>query len=210
MLAVEIPVIAREDDDGVVEHAFFLERREDAAETVVNTQQHLDTPSDFLVGRCGLASEWRQPLGGTEQRGFSQRRFERTRASRHRAAGVASAVAFGGHEPSGLTGNRREAPIVSLNHVRMDRLVCQVDEERLFGRTLNEPLHVVGEEIGRVTFGMNALAVDVQRRVDGFALTGHGHPVIETGPRAVVVAHVPLAEERRPITRALEFRRKRR
>ena len=33
--------------------------------------------------------------------------------------------------------------------------------------------------------------------------------MIETGTRAVVIAHVPLAKESRPITRALEFRRKR-
>ena len=38
MLAVEISVIARENDDGGVKHPFFLQRRENAAETVVNAQ----------------------------------------------------------------------------------------------------------------------------------------------------------------------------
>jgi hypothetical protein len=38
-----------------------------------------------------------------KERWFSERRFERVRTSRHRSAGIAPAVALGGHESSRLT-----------------------------------------------------------------------------------------------------------
>ena len=89
----------------------------------------------------------------------------------------------------------------------MDRLVRQIDEERLIGRAIDESLNVVGEQIGRVALGLHPLAIDIQRRIDRFALAGHRHPVVEPRPRAVVVAHVPLAEEPRAIAGALQLQR---
>jgi hypothetical protein len=44
----------------------------------------------------------------------------------------------------------------------MDGLVSQVHEERTIRRTVDEPLHIVGEQVGRVTPGVHALAVDIQ------------------------------------------------
>ena len=86
----------------------------------------------------------------------------------------------------------------------MNRLVRQVREEWPLPRILDEPFDVIGEQIGRIAASAHPPAVDVQRRIDGLPLSRHPHPMIETGTRTVIVAHVPLAEERGAIPRALQ------
>ncbi len=207
VLSVEVSMVAGENDDGVIERAFSLERREDASQAVIDAQQHLEAPSDFLVGRGRLRAEGRQAVDLAKERWFSERRFERVRAPRHRAAGIAPAVALGGHESSRLTGDGPKAPVVALNHIGMNRFVSQVHEERLIGGTVDESLDVVGEQVGRVPLGLYSFTIDIQRRVDGFPLPWHGNPVVEPWTRAVVVAHVPLAEEAGAVTGTLELQR---
>jgi hypothetical protein len=89
----------------------------------------------------------------------------------------------------------------------MNRFVSQVQEEGLIGGTVDESLYVLSEQIGRVALDVYPFTIDIQRRVDGFPLTRHGYPVVEPWTRAVVVAHVPLAEEPGAVTGTLELQR---
>jgi hypothetical protein len=114
-------------------------------------------------------------------------------------------MAFRGNKAPGLSRNRHQTPIVALNHIGMNRLVSQVHEERTIRRCVHEPFHIVSEQVGRVTLGVYTFAIDIQRGIDGFPLSWHSDPVVESGARAVVASHVPLAEEPRPIAGALKF-----
>ena len=114
---------------------------------------------------------------------------------------------LGGDEPAGLAGQRREAAVVVLDDVGMDRLVGEIDEEGGVAGAVDEALDVIGEEIGGVALGLHPRAIDVQRRVDGLALSRHRHPMVEARTRAVVVAHVPLAEEAGAVSGLLQVER---
>jgi hypothetical protein len=92
----------------------------------------------------------------------------------------------------------------------MNRLVGEIHEKRRVAWPIDEPLDVAGQKVGGVALVLDALSVDVQRRVDCFALAGHRHPMVEARARAVVVAHVPLAEEAGAIAGLLQFEREHR
>ena len=49
-------MVAGEYDDGVVQHALALERRQDASKAVVDTKQHLEAAPDVLVRGRGIAT----------------------------------------------------------------------------------------------------------------------------------------------------------
>ena len=63
---------------------------------------------------------------------------------------------------------------------------------------------VVGEHVGDVPVLRDALAVDVELRIDRLALSLHRHPAGPSRPPGVVVAHVPLAEEPGAVARGRE------
>ena len=65
---------------------------------------------------------------------------------------------------------------------RMNRVTCSVS------RSVTYPVLA------------HAGAVDVELRVERLALAAHGDPARESRPRAVVIAHVPLAEEAGPVS----------
>ena len=64
---------------------------------------------------------------------------------------------LGGDEAAGLAGQRREAAVVVLDDVGMDRLVGEIDEERRVARPIDEALDVVGEQVGGVALGLHPL-----------------------------------------------------
>ena len=184
-----------------------LQRREDPPQAVVDAEQHLQATSDLFIGCGGLRAECRKLVDLAKQRGFPERRLERACAPRHVPTDVATAVAIGGNKATGLPGKRHQTPIVTLNHVGMDGLVSQVHEEWTIRGTVHEAFDIVGEQVGRVTLRVHPFAIDVQRRVDRFPLPWHSNPVVESRTRAVVVSHVPLAEETRAVAGALKLQR---
>jgi hypothetical protein len=88
------------------------------------------------------------------------------------------------------------------------RLVSHDEAERLLAR-LADPLdRLLGDPVGEVALQQLALAVDVEGRVEVVPLAPVAHPVIEAGPRRVVVlAHVPLPDVGRLIAALLEAAR---
>jgi hypothetical protein len=201
-------MIAGEDDDRIVQHLAFLERCEDAPETVIDREKHLEPPADLLVGRRGLASERRQVPDSPQQRGLPEWRLKRARTPRHGATGVSSSVSFSRYEPAGLSGQRHDPPVVSLDDVGMNRFVSKVDEERPAACPLHELLDVVRQQVRHVAGGFDSSSVHIELRIDCLALSRHRDPMIEARTRTVVVTHVPLAEERRQVTGALKLPRK--
>ena len=92
----------------------------------------------------------------------------------------------------------------------MQRFVREVEEEGGIARPLDELQHVLGEHIGDIALGRCPASVDVEQWIQRLALTAHCHPAIEARPRAVVVAHVPLADERGLVATRLQGAGKRR
>ena len=199
-------MVAGEEDRRVLEDALSRERFHDPAETVIDREQHLEPAPDLVVFRRRFGTKRWQSIDRAKERGFSHGRLEGARPPRHCAAQVTVTVPLGGHESSGLSRQRHHGSVVTLDHVRMNRFVRQVREEWPLPGILDEPFDVIGEQIGRIAGSAHAPAVDVQRRIDGLPLSRHPHPMIETGTRTVIVAHVPLAEERRAIAGALQRR----
>ena len=156
--------------------------------------------ANLVVVRRGLPSERRQVVDLAQQRGLVERRLERIGASRHRPARIPSAMPFRGDKTARLSRQRHHAAVVLLNDVRVNGLVSQIDEKRLAGGLLDELLHVVGQHVGDVALDALLLAVHVEQRIDRLTLARHRDPARESRPRAVVVAHVPLAEEARAVT----------
>ena len=205
VLAVEVTVIAREHDHGVVEHAGFVERGGDPSEAVIHSEQHLRAATHLVVCGRGLASERRQVADAPHQRGLVHRRLERVRPARHHAVLVSPAMTLRRDEPARLSRHRAEAAVVPLHDVRVDGLVREIGEKRLAAGLLDELFDVIGEDVGDVPLGLEPCAVDVEMRIDRLALAGHRDPAREAGPRAVVVPHVPLAEEPGRVTGLLQL-----
>ena len=78
---------------------------------------------------------------------------------------------------------------------KVRRFVGEIEEERFFVRLLEPIDGEVGEDVGVVTFEGLALAVDVEHRVEVFALPAEGGPIVEAFARGVAVftacAHLP-------------------
>jgi hypothetical protein len=100
-----------------------------------------------------------------------------------------------GNEAGGLVLQLGDTSIIALLHVRVQRLVRQEDQERLFPRALHEVHDVIRQHVGDVPIGDEALAIDVQVRIDRLTLALHCHPVRPAGPAGIVIPHVPLAEK---------------
>ncbi len=67
---------------------------------------------------------------------------------------------------------------------------------------------VVVEDVGGVALHLDARAVDVQVGIEVRALSLEAHPVMKTGPRRFVDAHVPLADERVVVAGLFQLPRK--
>jgi hypothetical protein len=61
-------MVAREHDDGVVEDALARESGDEAAEAVVDAEQHLEAAPDLFVGRRGGLAERRHLIDLTPER----------------------------------------------------------------------------------------------------------------------------------------------
>lgn len=83
----------------------------------------------------------------------------------------------------------------ALGNVGVDGFVGEVEAEGFVAFLVDEVDGVIGEDIGDVAFGLDGFSVDVEGRIEGFALAGEGDPVIEAGAGRVVDAHMPFAEE---------------
>ena len=79
----------------------------------------------------------------------------------------------------------------------MDRLVPDVQEEGRRALPLDEIDGPIREDVRDVAFHRVDTAVFVQLRIGGSSLAGNGDPLVPSGSRRGVVAHVPLAEKRR-------------
>jgi hypothetical protein len=83
-------------------------------------------------------------------------------------------------------------------------LVAHHEHEGPVAPLLPQETHpVLGDDVGDVLVGPFPRTVDVERVAMVFALSAEGGPVVETGPRPGPPPHVPLADERRPITAGL-------
>ena len=71
-------------------------------------------------------------------------------------------MALGSNKATGLSRDWDDTPVVALNHIGMDGLVCQVHQERTIRRTLDEPFDIVGEQVRRVPLGVDPFTVDIQ------------------------------------------------
>ncbi len=207
MLPIEVAVVAREHDDRVVELAELLERPHQPAEALVHAQEHLLAGTDVGIAGARGGTERRQPGNPTEQGGLPHGRLEGVRAPRHDDIRVPATIARGGDEPRGLRRERGDAAVVTLHDVRVQRLVREEEQERLLPRLLHEVDGEVGEHVGDVALHLLPLPVDVELRVDRLALALHRHPAGPAGPRGVIVPHVPLAHERRPVAGSGEWDR---
>ena len=97
--------------------------------------------------------------------------------------------------------------VVELLDVRVDRLVSDVQEEGRvrFPLALDEGHGTIGQDVRQVALDDADLAVLVELRIGAAALTRNGDPVVETRAGSRVVAHVPLAEERRLVAGSLQL-----
>jgi hypothetical protein len=73
--------------------------------------------------------------------------------------------------------------------------VGEIEAEGLFAFLVDEIDGVIGEDIGDIALGLDGFSIDVEGRIEGFALAGEGDPVVEAGAGRVIDAHVPFAEE---------------
>ncbi len=88
---------------------------------------------------------------------------------------------------------------MSRDEVRVDSFVGETQAERSRS-TLSQPLHCeIRQDVGDVSGHPLRFPVDVQHRVAVSTLAGKRDPVIETGLRTLLSAHMPLADERRPV-----------
>ena len=104
-----------------------------------------------------------------------------------------------GNEALALAVHRARAAVVALDDVRVQCLVREEHEERLPPGLADEPGDVLRQQVRDVPVFADPGAVDVELRVERLALAAHRDPPRESRPRAVVIAHVPLAEEAGPV-----------
>src|SRR5262252_9319702 len=88
------------------------------------------------------------------------------------------------------------ASIIILSHLGMNRFVCKVDEERFVMLLPNEFNCITTQDVSCIARSLDQLAVFVDFRIDIGTLSFKTHPTIEARPRSVVIAHMPLADER--------------
>ena len=165
------------------------------------------------MSRSGVAVSG--PSGGHAVERPQQRRLADRHARRHWAAAARGDSAYrpwcrgAGTNPSRLSRNGAGAAVVVLDDVRMQRLVRQEHEERVVSGLADEPDRVIRQQVGDVAGFPGPRAVDVELRVERLALAAHRDPMRKSRPRAVVIAHVPLAEEAGPVARLLQRDRER-
>ena len=86
--------------------------------------------------------------------------------------------------------------------------VREIKQKRLFVFGLHKVQGVFVEQIGHVAVHFGSLAIHVEDRVLVCALAFEADPSVKTGPRRIVVAHVPLADASRLVARVVKQARK--
>jgi len=170
VLAPEVAVVAREDEDGVVELFRLFESSENLPYSFVDGYDAAELVPDKFVRTAaagldvlhgGLVFEVVGGVGG-DFYGFG---FEKV------------FVALGGGEGA------------------MDGFVANVGAEGLGAGFFDELGGVIGKDIGDVAGGFGLFSVDVKGGIVVDALTAEGDPAVEAGTGRGIVTHVPLAEE---------------
>ena len=203
MLSVEVPVVAHQHDDGLVEDALFVQRLHDSAETLVDRDQHSQTVADGLVRRHGALAKRREAIDATFERGLAARRDTIVVTTRQRRVRVQLLVPFGGNEAA--FSDRDDGAIGPLKNIRMERFVGQHEEEGTRTRSAEKIERALGEDIRYVAGHAREPAVFEELRIDRLALTLHSDPDVEARPRRGVVAHVPLPDEAGVVTAVVQL-----
>jgi hypothetical protein len=99
---------------------------------------------------------------------------------------------------------RVDAPARILDEVGVHRFVREEERERLLPFPSHEFDRAGIQDIGHVALDLVLAAIFPEDRVDELALPLEAHPVVVPGPRARVVAHVPLADVRRLVAERLQ------
>ena len=136
VLSVEVPMVAGEHDDGVVQNRPCARA---SPECVQGCRRH-PAASRGAPGCPRPASRYRDPSAGVRQSDGGGPACRAAAGRRSPVAAslcphIAATVAIGGNEPTWLAGHRGQAPVISLHQVGVDGFVRQVHEERLFRRT---------------------------------------------------------------------------
>src|SRR4051812_23390299 len=114
---------------------------------------------------------------------------ERVWPARDFLACVEIAVALGRDEVGRI--RIAEASIRALSGLGMHGLVREIQKERLRARLLEEGKRMFIEHIGDVACFLAGGAVHVEFGIEGAPLAFETDPMIEAGPRRMIVAHMP-------------------
>lgn len=194
VFAVEVAVVAGEDDGGVGEMAGAFESVDEAAEAFVDGLGHTHAVEDHDVVGGGLRGERRDAFDVLQEGGFICWEDFVVAAAGRSAAGVEVPMARGDFEIVGLF-EAGDFAVGVLGDVGMDGFVGEVEAEGFVALLIDEIDGVIGKNIGDVALGLDGFSVDVEGRIEGFALAGEGDPVIEAGAGRVIDTHVPFTEE---------------
>jgi hypothetical protein len=123
-------VVARDDDDRVVQLSHVGQRLPDALNALVDAEQHLESVANVLVGRSGSRADGWQPGDGALDCGLASYCGRRVRPPRDHRLREPTSVPLGRDEASPLISELRHAAVVALLHVGMERLVREEDHER--------------------------------------------------------------------------------
>ena len=194
VFAVEVAVVAGEDDGGVGKLAGAFEGFDDAAEAFVDGLGHTHAVEDHGVVGGGRRREGREAIDRLEKGRFICWEDFVVAAAGRCLAGVEVFVARSDFEVTGFF-EAGDFAVGALGDVGVDGFVGEVEAERFVAFLGNEFDGVIGEDIGDVAFGLDGFSVYVEGRIEGLALAWEGDPVVEAGAGRVVDAHVPFAEE---------------
>jgi len=201
VLAEEEAVVPQEHDASPVELPLFFQRLQDRADALVDRSHHRRALARLFLGADVQRLEERACRRvGAEREDFLPSRFllqhlvERQHARAHRVGLTLVEIAVPRRQHVTLHRGNVDRPVLLLLHVRMHRLVREEKRERLVALSPDVLDGALRKDVGDIALDPMLGAVFPQHRVHDLSLAAERQPVVVAGPRARVVAHVPLAD----------------
>src|SRR4030095_13851997 len=152
MLTPEVTIVAREDDDCVSKLPGIFQRLEHAPDTLVNREHAAHLVANHVVIRPAAGSGGRPVADLPLQHGLTSERVLRIRRALNRLIGVQIFMPLSGRERA------------------VDRLVREVEHKRFGVLPPDELDRVIREQVGYIARDLLRLTVEVEDRVNVYAL----------------------------------------
>ena len=164
VLAVEVAVVARENDESVGELSLFFERLDDLSDAIVHRREGSLAAEHGGVVRHGSRSQRRKAADLPQQGRLVYRRLAEIGPVRHFRVREQAAMPLRWDEHLAI--DRLEAAVIELADVRVHGLVRQVEQERLRPGAPNERERAIVEDVGHVSGAVALRSPSVDFRIE--------------------------------------------